>query len=174
MVNDKVIGSSKFRAISCPTSIGTAHFHIQENAFDFNASYQRDYVWTENEQQKFLNSIRLGFPVGHYAIIENDSFAEAKAYEWLEVVDGKQRLTTLKLFFNDEIPIIVDNESYLWSSLSLSEQRQFKSRHFPSYVFKNPESDLDILEFFYFINFGGVPQSDSHKQMIENKIKELK
>ncbi|EHE1501959.1 DUF262 domain-containing protein, partial [Salmonella enterica] len=80
---------------------------------DFDANYQREYVWGHEEQQSFLNVVISGFPIGSVAL--------AKAPDWysrelpyIEVVDGKQRLTTLKKFITNEIPIILADGSLYW------------------------------------------------------------
>lgn len=97
---------------------------IKSGALNFGAEYQRDYVWGHQEQQTFLRVLISGFPIGSVAL--------AKAPDWdiydgpyIEVVDGKQRLTTLKLFINNEIPIVFGEEEIYWSEFTRAEQLSF-------------------------------------------------
>jgi uncharacterized protein with ParB-like and HNH nuclease domain len=57
-------------------------------------SFQRNYVWTQKEASRFIESLLLGLPVpGIFLAKESDS-------NKLLVLDGQQRLKTLKFFYN--------------------------------------------------------------------------
>lgn len=134
---------------------------IKSGALNFGAEYQRDYVWGHQEQQNFLRVLISGFPVGSVAL--------AKAPDWgvsdgpyIEVVDGKQRLTTLKMFIKNEIPIIIDGKEIFWFELSRSEQLTF-GRPTLSAVILDDATEKDRLAYFVAVNFTGVPQSEEHR-----------
>lgn len=134
---------------------------IKSGALNFGAEYQRDYVWGHQEQQTFLLVLISGFPIGSVAL--------AKAPDWdicdgpyIEVVDGKQRLTTLKLFINNEIPIVIGGEEIYWSEFSRSEQLAF-GRPTLSAVILDDATEKDRIAYFVAVNFTGVPQSEEHK-----------
>jgi hypothetical protein len=60
----------------------------------FIPPFQRDYVWTQKEASKFIESLLLGLPVpGVFMAREPDS-------NKLLVIDGQQRLKSLQFFFN--------------------------------------------------------------------------
>ncbi|HHG9960346.1 TPA: DUF262 domain-containing protein [Yersinia enterocolitica] len=130
----------------------------------FDADYQRAYVWGEEEQQAFLHTVVSGFPVGHVAIAKTPDWCE-KEEAFLEVVDGKQRLTTLKLFITNEIPIIIDGQRILWRELSRPEQLAFGHTSMPALILDDASRD-DLLSYFIAVNFTGVPQSDEHKRYV--------
>ncbi|CAM6506191.1 TPA: DUF262 domain-containing protein [Klebsiella quasipneumoniae subsp. similipneumoniae] len=134
---------------------------IKSGALDFGAEYQRDYVWGHQEQQTFLRVLISGFPIGSVAL--------AKAPNWdicdgpyIEVVDGKQRLTTLKLFINNEIPIVIGEEEIYWSELTRSEQLAF-GRPTLSAAILDDATEKDRIAYFVAVNFTGVPQSEEHR-----------
>ncbi|HHL3426282.1 TPA: DUF262 domain-containing protein, partial [Klebsiella pneumoniae] len=82
-----------------------------------------------------------------------------------EVVDGKQRLTTLKLFINNEIPIVIGGEEIYWSEFSRSEQLAF-GRPTLSAVILDDATEKDRIAYFVAVNFTGVPQSEEHRQKV--------
>nr|UVN09975.1 MAG: protein of unknown function DUF262 [Bacteriophage sp.] len=134
---------------------------IKCGALNFGAEYQRDYVWGHQEQQTFLRVLISGFPIGSVAL--------AKAPNWdicdgpyIEVVDGKQRLTTLKLFINNEIPIVIGEEEIYWSELTRSEQLAF-GRPTLSAAILDDATEKDRIAYFVAVNFTGVPQSEDHR-----------
>lgn len=137
---------------------------IKSDALNFGAEYQRDYVWGHQEQQTFLRVLISGFPVGSVAL--------AKAPDWdicdgpyIEVVDGKQRLTTLKLFINNEIPIVIGGEEIYWSEFTRSEQLAF-GRLALSAVILDETTEKDRIAYFVAVNFTGAPQSEEHRQKV--------
>ncbi|MEG0097845.1 MAG: DUF262 domain-containing protein [Citrobacter sp.] len=137
---------------------------IRRGALNFGAEYQREYVWGEEEQQTFLRVLISGFPIGSVAL--------AKAPDWdvsdgpyIEVVDGKQRLTTLKMFINNEIPIVIGDEEIFWSEFSRAEQLSF-GRPTLTAVILDDATTKDRIEYFIAVNFTGVPQSEEHRKKV--------
>lgn len=142
---------------------GWLAFFERDRVF-FDADYQRDYVWTEKEQQQFLTDIASGLPMGAVAVVkEKDSFV-------YELVDGKQRLTTLKMFFNDQISLKIGDDSVKFSELTQAEQFEFLKADLPMVRLKNA-SRKQRLEYFLKINFSGVPQSKEHQEKVQNMFK---
>lgn len=125
---------------------------------DLNADYQRDYVWSEKEQQAFLCHLISGLPVGHISFVENEK-------QMYEVVDGKQRLTTLKLFVSNQIPIVLNGEVYHYSDLDVGEQRAFRNLMLPAIELLD-NSEKAKIKYFIDINFSGVPQSKEHEEKV--------
>ncbi|EPL8679438.1 DUF262 domain-containing protein [Klebsiella michiganensis] len=143
---------------------------IKHGALNFSAEYQRDYVWGAREQQAFLRILITGFPIGSVAL--------AKAPDWdvtegpyIEVVDGKQRLTTLKMFINNQIPIAIGPDNVYWSELTRAEQLSF-GRPTLSAVILDDATAKDRIAYFVAVNFTGVPQSEEHRQQVL-KLQEL-
>jgi uncharacterized protein with ParB-like and HNH nuclease domain len=60
----------------------------------FIPPFQRDYVWTQKEASKFVESLLLGLPVPGVFMAR-----EAETNKLL-VIDGQQRLKSLQFFFN--------------------------------------------------------------------------
>ena len=64
----------------------------RENDLDLNPSYQREYIWSNPDSQKLIESVLRGIPLP--SIILASMTGEQK----FQIVDGKQRLTSILRF----------------------------------------------------------------------------
>ena len=71
-----------------------------------NPEYQRELVWTLNQKQDYVTNLFNGMAEIRPTIL---LYYEDKK-DIYEVLDGKQRLTTLFQFIDNEFAIIVDGE----------------------------------------------------------------
>lgn len=84
-------------------------------------NFQRDLEWKKNQQKDLVASVLLGLPIGSILLLEgkSDDFSskrigystmiETPAEECLYLLDGQQRITSLKSSFCD----FYDNENWL-------------------------------------------------------------
>lgn len=163
---------NKNQVFSSARALSFILYSMNEGDFDLNPSYQRDYVWDQDNAQNLLFSIFNGFPIGAISIIEN-KVSDSVAY--IEVADGKQRCTTIYRFYKNEFPYI-DNEGneIYFKDMKVEDQRHFKNQVTLTVNSLSADiSELDKYRYFYAINFAGIEIDDDHKSMIENKIVEL-
>lgn len=66
--------------------------HARENELDLNPPYQREYIWSNPDSQKLIESILRGIPLPSIIL------ATVKDSDKLQIVDGKQRLTSILRF----------------------------------------------------------------------------
>lgn len=125
---------------------------LKTDVLKFNNNYQRNYVWSEKEQQFFLRYIFSGYPLNNISLMEINYFNENFFYE---VIDGKQRLITLKLFFENKIPLINKDKKIYFNDLSKHEQFKFKEITIPTIVVSNIDEKSKI-DFFHQINFNDI------------------
>jgi len=126
---------------------------------DDSPDYQRDYVWTMADKQRYIGSLLEGrdagrfiFVVGHYPHRD-------------EVLDGKQRLSCISQFISSAM----DFQGIFWHELSTRDRTRFLER---SVQFAELPPDTDRatrLRIFLEVNAAGVPQSEEHLQ----KVREL-
>lgn len=164
----------KNKISSSPRVLSFIIMGFQEGDFILDPDYQRAYVWKKEQQQALMYSLFNNLPIGAFALLENPN-SETQAY--IEVVDGKQRMTTIFKFFNNEFPYYcsITKKDIYFKELSLVDQRQFKNSLSVSVNTLDANiSELEKFEYFHAVNFSGVPQSDSHRSFVEEKIKELK
>lgn len=72
--------------------------HKENGDIDLNPEFQRNFVWDNARKSLLIESILLGIPIPVLY------FAENKKGEY-HVVDGMQRLTTIKQFLNNEFAL---------------------------------------------------------------------
>jgi len=70
----------------------------EQNDIDLNPDFQRNLVWDNTRKSALIESILLGIPIPVFY------FAESKIGKY-HVVDGLQRLSTIKQFFNNEFAL---------------------------------------------------------------------
>jgi hypothetical protein len=70
--------------------------------YDFDPVYQRKSVWSDEKQSFFIDSILKNFPMPPIFLHQkiDDDTGKTK----YDIIDGKQRLTSLVRFLKDEIP----------------------------------------------------------------------
>ena len=64
----------------------------RENDLDLNPSYQREYVWSNPDSQKLIESVLRGIPLPSIIL------ASMSGQQKFQIVDGKQRLTSILRF----------------------------------------------------------------------------
>lgn len=74
--------------------------------------FQREYVWLLEQSKQLMISLYNGYPIGAFLFWKTDNPPEIKNYAIDKskigtktvLLDGQQRLTTLYLLTNNEIP----------------------------------------------------------------------
>lgn len=66
--------------------------HAREGELDLNPPYQREYIWSNPDSQKLIESILRGIPLPSIIL------ATVADDDRLQIVDGKQRLTSILRF----------------------------------------------------------------------------
>jgi len=94
----------------------------------FVPDYQREHIWSEKRQSKFIESVLIGLPIPYIFVADiGDSNGR------LEIVDGSQRIRTLAAFLLNDLKLtnlkkLPKLEGFKFSDLPLSRQRRFKRR----------------------------------------------
>lgn len=99
--------------------------------FNFDPPYQRDSIWNEEKQSFFIDSILRNYPVP--PIFLHQKIDDDTGKILFEVVDGKQRLTSIVNFINGLIASASeDNDDILtgvyFDDLSTDELSEVKKR----------------------------------------------
>jgi hypothetical protein len=63
--------------------------------------YQRTFVWAEDKQRRFIESIFMDMPIPPLFLLEK--FSEEANTHIFELIDGVQRLTTLENFYSGKL-----------------------------------------------------------------------
>lgn len=144
----------------------------------YGINLQRDYVWEHCQQNEFILSLLQEKPIDPVILVQYcDDFANREMHTINYVIDGKQRLLTIKKFANNEFPIIINGCEYYFSDFSDELKRFLDSRvcYMTGTVYYSypdvPVTDDMLITLFNFYNFAGTPQTEEHKNKLESLLK---
>lgn len=104
---------------------------LEKGNIDLNPTFQRRDAWTNQEKSKLIESLILGLPVPPIILAEN----KRKKNSYI-VIDGKQRLLSIRRFFAKE-----ENSDIAFKILKLSGLEILKELNGKSF------SDLEMSEY---------------------------
>ena len=170
--------------LSFDINYGMADIELRPNRltdvdFDFNVwlstknmNLQRDLVWTHFQKKQLVYSIfkNIKLPpisvLKHYKTIED---WQKRDYIY-QVIDGKQRLTTILDFINNKFSVDWNEKQYFFDDLHSYVQSDFYHCITSNIGFDYPDkriSDDDKIRWFEMINFAGTPQDNIHLQNLK-------
>ena len=135
------------------------NFGHQEKGLEV-AAFQRSFVWSKPQMDRFIESLLLGFPIPGIMLVQQSD----KRYL---VLDGQQRLGTLQAFYDgvhrDRV-FTLDNVAKEYKGLTyktlLPEQRRTLDNTFIQATIVrtdgSPESQESIYQVFERLNSGGT------------------
>ncbi|MFH5829903.1 DUF262 domain-containing protein [Lactiplantibacillus plantarum] len=117
--------------------------------------YQRKQsIWLQHDKERFIESLILGYPIPLIFLSDTEDGQ-------LEIVDGLQRITTLKEFLNDELTLkkmdkLTALESFKFTDLPLSEQRRLQAKSLRVIVLRKSTDEETRIDLFNRINTSGT------------------
>lgn len=129
--------------------------------------YQRGFCWSLKDEQLFIESIYNDINCGLIIVrkrsekwIDEQIESGNKKVAFFDIIDGKQRLHTLKRFVNDEF---TDLHGNYYSDFSRKAIFQFRNSYSLQYAYLDEETtDKDAIRAFLNVNFTGIPMSKEH------------
>ncbi|MES1971688.1 MAG: DUF262 domain-containing protein [Pseudomonadota bacterium] len=148
----------------------TVKFTVTEYSFEFivqrlNAGryyvpeYQRELVWTTAKKAKFVESVLMGLPIPFVFFWQNQDGR-------FEIVDGSQRLRTIRDFMADKFALVGLEtlpalNGFRFSDLSASRKLKFGDLSIRCIVLDNSTDAVTRTEMFARINTGGTTANDA-------------
>lgn len=136
---------------------------VYHSGVDFNPDYQRDLVWTADQKTALLDSIFNNIEIGKFTFIKHP-FSEDRKFHY-EILDGKQRLSTICEFYEDRIK---------WNGMKFTELCAEDARHFLHFPIIQGEvgeiTQQQIYRLFVKMNTCGTPVSQEHLNRIKSMI----
>lgn len=121
---------------------------------------QRDFCWTLLQKREIIMSILMERHIPHISLIS--CVTDAVDSEYYQVIDGKQRLSSIIDFVNGKFTIELEGQEFLFSELPIEYQRGIVHRPIKIYMvndgFTNKMTDEEKISWFKFVNFAGTPQ----------------
>lgn len=160
-----------------PQEVGSSIKYLKRTPFDWDVflpsrgkNLQRDFVWNIDQKRALIDSIIVGRHIPHLAVINIiDPNNESKDIN--QIIDGKQRISTIFDFIDDKFSIVLEGDEYLYSELPNDYQRAISGYHIRYYVVNEPWgkpiTDDEKINWFKFINFAGTPQDVKHIESLK-------
>lgn len=109
--------------------------------------YQRKYVWDDGKASRLIESLLLNVPIPVCYFAEDDDFN-------FEVIDGLQRITSLKRYMQDEFPltgvtVLNEIQAKKFSELAPRDQRRLANRTIRCVAItadSHPDIKFDVFE----------------------------
>ena len=113
--------------------------------------YQREFVWSEKRQSKFIESVILGIPIPYIFFADVDGR--------YEIVDGSQRIRTLYSFLYNELQLqdlekLEKLNGFYFKDLSIIRQRRFKKKSLKMIALGEKTDSQARFDLFERINTG--------------------
>lgn len=148
----------------------TVKFTVTEYSFEFIVQkfednryyvpgYQRELVWTLEKQSKFIESVFMGLPIPFVFFWQDEGGR-------LEIVDGSQRIRTIRDFMADNL-MLRDLETlpavngFRYTDFPNSRQLMFAERSLRVIILDNSTDAVTRTEMFARINTGGTTANDA-------------
>lgn len=128
---------------------------------------QRDYVWSIEQKRELIWSVLMNRHIPRMAML-NVITSKNDTIGTYQIIDGKQRLSSMIDFYKGKFDLIIDDTSYLFNDLPEDYQRVIGGFMFPYYIvnedYGHTFTDDDKINWFRYINFAGTPQDAKHME----------
>lgn len=148
----------------------TVKFTVTEYSFEFIVDrlnsgryyvpdYQRNLIWAASQKSKFIESVFMDLPIP-FVFFWQDQDGK------MEIVDGSQRLRTIRDFMDDkfilkDLEIIPALNGLQFSDLPRSRQFKFSETPIRVIILDNSTDAITRTEMFARINTGGTNANDA-------------
>ena len=121
--------------------------------------YQREMIWDDTVQSRFIESVLIGLPIPFVFLWQDEDGR-------MEIVDGSQRMRTLRRFMDNELKLtrlelLPETNDFHYRDLSEARQRKFNARTLRGIVLENATTTATRTEMFARINTGGRSANDA-------------
>jgi hypothetical protein len=138
---------------------------IEKGRFVLDPDFQRGFVWDEKKQSRLIESILMRIPLPVFYVAED---AEGR----LIVVDGRQRVTTLKRFISGELKLDLEDRKDLhgkkFDELEARLQNRVEDCQLRFYIIDHKVPERARLDIFERVNGGEVLTRQQMRNAISN------
>lgn len=137
--------------------------HQVNDCLDLEPDFQRIHVWTTQQKIEYMEFILRGGKSGNVLLFNCPGWMNDFRGPF-ELIDGKQRISAVLGFFNNEFPVFG------------SFFREFEDKirrvnfHF-KVVVNNLETRKEVLQWYLDINSGGTPHTKEEIERIKSLLK---
>lgn len=155
-----------YQIVQANASIDSLLRMIYHSGIDFDVEYQREHVWELNDKVNLIDSIFNNIDIGKFVFVQRNFSVIGKLYE---IIDGKQRLTAIREFYEDRFKY----NDYYFSELSYIDKNKFWSHSITYGYITDPSIEI-IYNVFIKLNTCGKPMNNKHidkvKKLLEKEM----
>ncbi|NCO71593.1 MULTISPECIES: DUF262 domain-containing protein [Shewanella] len=123
----------------------------------FVPDYQREFVWSEKQRSRFIESLLLNLPIPYIFVAD---VGEGDNEGRLEIIDGSQRIRTIVSFLTDDLRLeelkqISEANGFTFSQLSRPTQLRFARKTIRMIELTQFANEETRREIFDRLNTGG-------------------
>lgn len=135
---------------------------------DMSPDYQRGYVWSQEDKELLIDSVFNNIDIGKFVLIHLDYDEYVERGKSYEILDGKQRLSTLIEFYENRFSY----KGKYYNDLSYKDKRTFN--HLAVSVANVNEVDKKtVLKYFLMLNRTGRSMDKTHLEKIEQMLNDM-
>lgn len=120
---------------------------------------QRPLIWNLEQKRQIVMSILLRRHIPNLSIFYTTD-------EVYKVIDGKQRLSSILAYIDNEFTIVLEGEEYFFKDLPLEYQIELTHYHVRINIinqnYGEPINEDFLIHWFDMLNFAGTPQDFEH------------
>lgn len=132
-----------------------------------NPNFQRGYVWTEEQQIKYIEYLLRGGKAANVIYFNQPSWQGAAGTDYNDFVcvDGLQRLTAVLRFMNNEIKVFGNYYKEFEDKLPFDVELIFN--------INNLKTEKEVLQWYIDMNTGGTPHTDKEIERVRQMLYKL-
>ncbi|MDJ0518167.1 MAG: DUF262 domain-containing protein [Trichodesmium sp. MO_231.B1] len=150
----------------------------------FIPDYQREIVWDDERQSKFVESVFLGLPIPPIFVADINDEENEEDEARLEIIDGTQRIRTLTRFIKNDLTLcelkkLSQLNNFKFEDLPLPRQRRFNRATVRIIELTEKADEETRRDIFERINTGSIQLNEMEKRRgiypgkVTNLIEEL-
>lgn len=133
-----------------------------------NTYYQRGYVWTKEDKELLIDSVFNNIDIGKFVLVHLSDYEYLERGRSYEILDGKQRLSTLIEFYENRFPY----KGKYYNDLSYKDKRTF-NRLTISVANVHETDKKTVLKYFLMLNRTGRSMDKTYLDKVEQMLKNM-
>jgi len=137
------------------------HYKLDFDVYlpNLKMNLQRDYCWTIDQKRELVWSVLKKRHIPRISLLNTME-------DVYQVIDGKQRLSTMITFYKNDFSLEIDGVPYYFDDLPEDYKNAYSGYMIPLEVVNEEShsraSDFDKIDWFKYINFAGTLQDKMH------------
>jgi hypothetical protein len=150
----------------------TLEDHLELFGVDMDPDYQRDHVWTQEQQENFMGHLLEGGTIPDIILNERLYSDQGGMVEYVECVDGKQRITAVLRWLKGEIGARLTGGDQVWYDKLDTDSRTILATSI-RLPFKHVRLDrAGVLRLYLRLNRGGTVHSEEEIEKVRQLLAE--